>query len=170
MAVNIPPGNRAVFLLTYEELLRRHLGRYEHVTRLRPLQLVSRLHLEVTVVDHAPISHLEVLPLRGHSGGSRSSGFFFFIFIFFVLGFFFLRSLTSTSCLCSPAKPVPPVTTQIQNQNQIWKVTFSPSIVQQAKMSTSGLLGDFIVSYGVQEAPGVGDVQVRGHGVKQHKP
>ncbi|XP_008314376.1 inter-alpha-trypsin inhibitor heavy chain H5-like [Cynoglossus semilaevis] len=141
MAVNIPPGNRAVFLLTYEELLRRHLGRYEHVTRLRPSQLVSRLHLEVTVVDHAPISHLEVLPLRGHSGGSRSS-----------------------------AKPVPPVTTQIQNQNQIWKVTFSPSIVQQAKMSTSGLLGDFIVSYGVQEAPGVGDVQVRGHGVKQHKP
>uniref|UniRef100_A0A3P8WV99 Inter-alpha-trypsin inhibitor heavy chain 5 n=1 Tax=Cynoglossus semilaevis TaxID=244447 RepID=A0A3P8WV99_CYNSE len=132
MAVNIPPGNRAVFLLTYEELLRRHLGRYEHVTRLRPSQLVSRLHLEVTVVDHAPISHLEVLPLRGHSGGSRSS--------------------------------VPPVTTQIQNQNQIWKVTFSPSIVQQAKMSTSGLLGDFIVSYGVQEAPGVGDVQVRGHG------
>lgn len=89
MAVNIPPGNRAVFLLTYEELLRRHLGRYEHVTRLRPSQLVSRLHLEVTVVDHAPISHLEVLPLRGHSGGSRSSGFFFFIFIFFVLGFFF---------------------------------------------------------------------------------
>lgn len=71
MQVNIPGRNRAVFLLTYEELLLRRLGRYEHVTSLRPLQLVSRLSLEVTVVDHSPITDLEVLPLRnGRSNGA----------------------------------------------------------------------------------------------------
>lgn len=70
MAANIPGRNRAVFMLTYEEVLQRRLGRYEHVTSLRPLQLVSRLTLDVTIVDHSAITELEVLPLRN----SRSVG------------------------------------------------------------------------------------------------
>ncbi|KAF3859377.1 hypothetical protein F7725_021776 [Dissostichus mawsoni] len=72
MSASIPGRNRAVFLLTYEELLQRRLGRYEHVTSLRPLQLVSRLSLDVTIVDHSPITHLQVLPLR--NGRSTNSG------------------------------------------------------------------------------------------------
>lgn len=72
MAANIPGRNRAVFMLTYEELLQRRLGRYEHVTSLRPLQLVSRLTLDVTVVDHSAITELEVLPLR--KSAPRTSG------------------------------------------------------------------------------------------------
>ncbi|CAG04122.1 unnamed protein product, partial [Tetraodon nigroviridis] len=63
MAATIPGRNRAIFMLTYEELLRRRLGRYEH--------LVSRLTLDLTIVDHAPITQLEVLPLR--NGASRAS-------------------------------------------------------------------------------------------------
>lgn len=75
MAATIPGRNRAVFMLTYEELLRRRLGRYEHVTSLRPLQLVSRLALDVTIVDHSAITQLEVLPLRsGGAGAPRASG------------------------------------------------------------------------------------------------
>lgn len=70
MVANIPGRNRAIFLLTYEELLQRRLGSYEHVTSLRPLQLVSRLNLDVTIVDHSTITDLEVLPLRN---GSRTS-------------------------------------------------------------------------------------------------
>lgn len=62
--VSIPGRNRAVFLLMYEELLQRRLGSYELVTSLRPLQLVSRLSMDVTIVDHAPVVDLEVLPLR----------------------------------------------------------------------------------------------------------
>lgn len=74
MAANIPGRNRAVFLLTYEELLQRRLGRYEHVTSLRPMQLVSRLSLDVTIVDHAAITDLQVLPLRnGRSTGASNS-------------------------------------------------------------------------------------------------
>lgn len=74
MAVNIPGRNRAVFLLTYEELLQRRLGRYEYVTSLRPLQLVSRLSLDVTIVDHSLITDLQVLPLRnGRSNGATNT-------------------------------------------------------------------------------------------------
>lgn len=74
MAANIPGRNRAVFLLTYEQLLQRRLGRYEHVTSLRPLQLVSRLSLDVTIVDHSPITDLEVLPLRnGRTSGASNA-------------------------------------------------------------------------------------------------
>lgn len=71
MTAYIPGRNRAVFLLTYEELLQRRLGRYEHVTSLRPMQLVSRLSLDVTIVDHSAITDLQVLPLR--NGRSTSS-------------------------------------------------------------------------------------------------
>ena len=75
MAASIPGRNRAFFLLTYEELLQRRLGRYEHVTSLRPLQLVSRLSVNITVVEHSSITHLEVLPLRnGKASGAAAKG------------------------------------------------------------------------------------------------
>lgn len=74
MAANIPGRNRAVFMLTYEELLQRRLGRYEHVTSLRPLQLVSRLTLDVTIIDHSAITGLEAQLLRHGRGGAGTSG------------------------------------------------------------------------------------------------
>uniref|UniRef100_A0A673ICF8 Inter-alpha-trypsin inhibitor heavy chain 5 n=1 Tax=Sinocyclocheilus rhinocerous TaxID=307959 RepID=A0A673ICF8_9TELE len=75
MEVTIPGRNRAVFLLTYEELLQRRLGRYEHVTSVRPMQLVSRLSVGVTVVEHSRITYLEVLPLRnGKTPSSNGNG------------------------------------------------------------------------------------------------
>uniref|UniRef100_UPI0037E8CD7E inter-alpha-trypsin inhibitor heavy chain H5 n=1 Tax=Semicossyphus pulcher TaxID=241346 RepID=UPI0037E8CD7E len=141
MAAKIPGRNRAIFLLTYEELLQRRLGRYEHVTSLRPMQLVSRLSLDVTIVDHSPVTDLQVLPLR--NGRSNTS----------------------------PAKPGPPVTTVIKKEQNVCKVTFSPNIVQQAKITTNGLLGDFVVRYDVQRDMGIGDIQVlNGHFVHYFAP
>ncbi|XP_047245783.1 inter-alpha-trypsin inhibitor heavy chain H5 [Girardinichthys multiradiatus] len=137
-AASIPGRNRAVFLLMYEELLQRRLGSYEHVTSLRPLQLVSRLSLDITIVDHAPIIDLEVLPLRN-------------------------GKIT--------AKPEVPITTAVKNEKNVWKITFSPNIVQQAKISTSGILGDFVIRYDVQRDAGIGDLQVlNGHFVHYFAP
>ncbi|XP_054480726.1 inter-alpha-trypsin inhibitor heavy chain H5 [Anoplopoma fimbria] len=143
MAASIPGRNRAVFLLTYEELLQRRLGRYELVTSLRPLQLVSRLSLDVTIVDHSPVTDLQVLPLRnGRSTGTKT-----------------------------PAKPELPVTTVIKNEKNVCKITFSPNIVQQAKITTNGILGDFVIRYDVQRDMGIGDIQVlNGHFVHYFAP
>ncbi|XP_051249132.1 inter-alpha-trypsin inhibitor heavy chain H5 [Dicentrarchus labrax] len=150
MAANIPGRNRAVFLLTYEELLQRRLGRYEHVTSLRPLQLVSRLTLDVTIVDHSPITDLQVLPLRNGRSSSASS---------------------SETGPKTPAKLEPPVTTVIKNEKNVCKITFSPNIVQQAKITTNGLLGDFVIRYDVQRDMGIGDIQVlNGHFVHYFAP
>ncbi|XP_038132629.1 inter-alpha-trypsin inhibitor heavy chain H5 [Cyprinodon tularosa] len=135
---NIPGRNQAVFLLMYEELLQRRLGSYEHITSLRPLQLVSRLSLDVTVVDHVPIVDLEVLPLQN---GKRT------------------------------AKPEVPITTAVKNEKNVWRITFSPSIIQQAQISTSGIMGDFVICYDVQRDAGIGDVQVlNGHFVHYFAP
>ncbi|XP_037098644.1 inter-alpha-trypsin inhibitor heavy chain H5 [Syngnathus acus] len=144
MGASIPGGERAVFLLEYEELLQRRLGRYEHVTALRPLQLVSRLRVDVTVVDHLPITALEVLPLR-RSGGTGPAR--------------------------APAKTDPPVTTTVRREKNACKVTFGPNIIQQAKITTDGILGDFVVRYDVQRDTAVGDVRVqKGHFVHYFAP
>lgn len=148
MPVKIPGRNRAVFFLTYEELLQRRLGRYEHVTSIRPMQLVSRLSLDITIVDHSPITHLEVLPLRNGKGAGSSS-----------------------SAPKATAKPEPPVTTVIKNEKNVCRITFSPNIVQQAKITTSGMLGDFVVRYDVERELGIGDIQVlNGHFVHYFAP
>lgn len=68
-----------------------------------------------------------------------------------------------TSCLCVSAKPEPPVTTAIKNEKNICRITFSPNIIQQAKIATNGLLGDFVIRYDVQRDMGIGDIQVSRH-------
>ncbi|CAL1568391.1 unnamed protein product [Knipowitschia caucasica] len=145
MAVKIPGRNRAIFFLTYEELLQRRLGRYEHVTSIRPMQLVSRLSLDITIVDHSRIGHLEVLPLRNGKG--------------------------ITAAPKTAAKLEPPITTVIKNEKNVCSITFSPNIVQQAKITTSGVLGDFVVRYDVERELGIGDIQVlNGHFVHYFAP
>lgn len=153
MAAYIPGRNRAVFILMYEELLQRRLGRYEHITSLRPMQLVSRFNLDVTIVDHSPITDVEVLLLRnGKSSGSANPA-------------------TAPNAAKTPAKPELPITTAIKNEKNVWKVTFSPNIIQQAKISTNGILGDFVIRYDVQRDMGIGDIQVlNGHFVHYFAP
>ncbi|XP_028810492.1 inter-alpha-trypsin inhibitor heavy chain H5 [Denticeps clupeoides] len=144
MAVVVPGKNRAIFLLTYEELLQRRLGHYEHVTSVRPMQLVSRLRVETIIVDHSPITHLEVLPLRnGKTAPSPTPD----------------------------AKATVPLSTVIQQNRTFCKITFSPNIAQQARITTSGNLGDFIIRYDVEREMGIGDIQVLdGHFVHYFAP
>ncbi|KAL6459841.1 hypothetical protein MHYP_G00316000 [Metynnis hypsauchen] len=147
MAVTIPGRNRAIFLLTYEELLQRRLGYYEHVTSIRPMQLVSKLSVGVTIVEHSHIKYLEVLPLRN----SRTS--------------------TSSSSSKTDGKESMPVSTVIRQNKTFCKITFTPNIVQQVKIANNGMLGDFVVRYDVDREIGIGDIQVLdGHFVHYFAP
>ncbi|XP_057180553.1 inter-alpha-trypsin inhibitor heavy chain H5 [Triplophysa rosa] len=143
MEVTIPGRNRAMFLLTYEELLQRRLGRYEHVTSIRPMQLVSKLSVGVTIVEHSRITYLEVLPLRN----------------------------TKTAASNGNGKKGPPVSTVVKQNETFCKIRFTPNIVQQAKIATNGMLGDFVVQYDVEREMGIGDIQVLdGHFVHYFAP
>ncbi|KAM9468293.1 inter-alpha-trypsin inhibitor heavy chain H5 [Clarias gariepinus] len=147
MSVKIPGRNRAIFLLTYEELLQRRLGYYQHVTSVRPMQLVSKLSVAVTIVEHSRIKSLEVLPLRrSRTSGSRNS------------------SKTDGNV------GMPPSTVIRQNET-FCKITFTPNIVQQVRIANNGMLGDFIVRYDVERELGIGDIQVLdGHFVHYFAP
>ncbi|XP_056311489.1 inter-alpha-trypsin inhibitor heavy chain H5 [Danio aesculapii] len=145
MEVTIPGRNRAVFLLTYEELLQRRLGRYEHVTSIRPMQLVSRLSVGVTIVEHSRITYLDVLPLQnGKKTSSNGNG---------------------------KADAGPPVSTVVKQNQTFCKISFTPNIAQQAKIATNGMLGEFVVHYDVERETGIGDIQVQdGHFVHYFAP
>lgn len=45
VSVNVAPAAKVTFELVYEELLKRHLGAYELLLKVRPQQLVK--HLQV---------------------------------------------------------------------------------------------------------------------------
>lgn len=64
VAVSVPSGTLMSFLLSYEELLPRRLGRYELGVGLRPGQLVENLTLDVTITERTGISFIKVLPLK----------------------------------------------------------------------------------------------------------
>ncbi|XP_045141520.1 inter-alpha-trypsin inhibitor heavy chain H5, partial [Echinops telfairi] len=129
----VPSKDKAVFLLSYEELLQRRLGKYEHVISVRPQQLVGRLTVEVNVLEQSGIASLEVPPLRN----SRQKG-------------------SGTA----EGDSGPPPSTVINQNETFAKIIFKPSVVQQAKIAQNGILGDFIVSYDVDREHSIGDIQV----------
>ncbi|XP_019593822.2 inter-alpha-trypsin inhibitor heavy chain H5 [Rhinolophus sinicus] len=132
-SVVIPSKDKAVFLLSYEELLQRRLGKYEHVISVRPQQLVGKLMVEVNILERSGIASLEVLPLLNsrQKGSGRAEG---------------------------GARP-PPST--VVNQNETFaKVFFKPSVIQQARIAQNGILGDFIIQYDVNREQSIGDIQV----------
>ncbi|XP_036098014.1 inter-alpha-trypsin inhibitor heavy chain H5 [Molossus molossus] len=132
-SVLIPSKDKAAFFLSYEELLQRRLGKYEHVISVRPQQLVGRLTVEVNVLESSGITLLEVLPLR--NSRQKGSG----------------RAEDDTG---------PPPSTVINQNETFAKVIFKPSVVQQARIAQNGILGDFIIRYDVNREQSIGDIQV----------
>ncbi|XP_017771114.1 PREDICTED: inter-alpha-trypsin inhibitor heavy chain H4-like [Nicrophorus vespilloides] len=62
--VNIEPESKAVFNLTYEELLERKKGYYELVINIHPGQLVKDLNVEVDIVESRPLSFVRAPQIR----------------------------------------------------------------------------------------------------------
>lgn len=56
----------------------------------------------------------------------------------------------------------PPPSTVINQNDTFAKVTFKPSVVQQARIAQNGVLGDFIIRYDVNREQSIGDIQVMG--------
>lgn len=133
-SVFIPRKMQASFLLHYEELLQRRLGKYEYMVSIRPQQLVGRLRVEVNILENSGIISLEVPPLRNskHKGNGKAEA-----------------GVVS-----------PPPSTVIGQTKTLAKVTFSPNVVEQTKIARNGILGDFIVRYDVNRELSVGDVQI----------
>ncbi|XP_072344024.1 inter-alpha-trypsin inhibitor heavy chain H6 [Scyliorhinus torazame] len=131
VAVNVGPGGRVGFSLSYEELLPRRLGRYELALSVRPRQVVRNLTVEVVVAERTGIERVEVLPLR-------------------------TSKLLSNKL--KGTQDVPDSTT-IERSANCARICFTPSAEQQAQFSSQGIQGDFVVQYDVNMADLVGDIQ-----------
>ncbi|NXJ11419.1 ITIH3 inhibitor, partial [Odontophorus gujanensis] len=59
VSVNIAAGSKVTFELTYEELLKRHFGKYEMFIKVKPKQLVKDFEIEVNIFEPQGIIELE---------------------------------------------------------------------------------------------------------------
>lgn len=64
VSVNVEPQKKATFNLTYEELLTRKLGLYNHVINLQPGQEVKDLQVRVLISESRNITILQVPEVR----------------------------------------------------------------------------------------------------------
>ncbi|XP_067908027.1 inter-alpha-trypsin inhibitor heavy chain H3-like isoform X1 [Heterodontus francisci] len=60
VSVNIGPTKKVTFELTYEELLKRNLGKYEMNIRVKPQQLVKHFQIDVHIFEPQGIALLNV--------------------------------------------------------------------------------------------------------------
>ncbi|XP_039519163.1 inter-alpha-trypsin inhibitor heavy chain H3 isoform X2 [Pimephales promelas] len=60
VSVNIPPQSHVTFTLTYEELLQRHLGRYEIMIGVRPQQPVQNFEIVVDIYEPNGVAFVDV--------------------------------------------------------------------------------------------------------------
>ncbi|XP_068838002.1 inter-alpha-trypsin inhibitor heavy chain H3 isoform X3 [Capricornis sumatraensis] len=59
VSVNVAAGSKVTFELTYEELLKRHKGKYEMYLKVQPKQLVKHFEITVDIFEPQGISTLD---------------------------------------------------------------------------------------------------------------
>ncbi|XP_053326264.1 inter-alpha-trypsin inhibitor heavy chain H3-like [Spea bombifrons] len=59
ISVNVAPKSEVVFMLTYEELLRRKFGQYEILLKIKPNQLVEDFQIEVHIDETRALRFLD---------------------------------------------------------------------------------------------------------------
>ncbi|XP_043842774.1 inter-alpha-trypsin inhibitor heavy chain H4-like isoform X2 [Dromiciops gliroides] len=59
VSVDVAPASNATFELVYEELLKRHLGKYELMLKVQPQQLVKHLQIDIHIFEPQGISSLD---------------------------------------------------------------------------------------------------------------
>ncbi|KAK7490573.1 hypothetical protein BaRGS_00018176, partial [Batillaria attramentaria] len=62
--INVAALEKVTFNLTYQEVLARRLGVYEHVVYIDPGQLVEDMSVEVAIEENREITYLHVPPIR----------------------------------------------------------------------------------------------------------
>ncbi|XP_075691339.1 inter-alpha-trypsin inhibitor heavy chain H6 [Rhinoderma darwinii] len=132
VSMNVEAGGEITFTLTYEELLRRQLGKYEHSVSVRPGQIVQNLTVQVTISERTGIEYVKVLPLRSS------------------------RLLTNTV----RGETAAPRSTEIGTSPHCARITFQPTPEEQAAQSNSGIAADFVIQYDVTLKDLAGDVQI----------
>ncbi|XP_063224499.1 inter-alpha-trypsin inhibitor heavy chain H4-like isoform X2 [Bacillus rossius redtenbacheri] len=134
VSVNVEPQSKVTFNLTYEELLTRRLGTYNHVINLYPGQVVRDLQVDVFIKEARNITVLRIPELQ--SGNEIDP-----------------EEDKKANPLATVERPSPAEA----------HVRFAPSAGQQLALGQEGgggLRGQLVVRYDVQREPQAGEVLV----------
>ena len=63
---NVEPGRGIEFTLTYEEFLKRHNAKYEHIIHINPGDIVPVYNVDIYIHESLPITDLRVPQLKVH--------------------------------------------------------------------------------------------------------
>ncbi|CAH1130948.1 unnamed protein product [Ceutorhynchus assimilis] len=139
VSVNVEPESKAIFYLTYEELLLRKDEKYDIVLNIHPGQPVKNLEVKVNIMESRPLKFVKTPSLRSGNEVSKNS-----------------------------PNIDPEAEIQNVNETAA-VVTFSPDVARQKVLGGSlggkeqdGLSGQFIVQYDVERDPQGGEVLVDG--------
>jgi hypothetical protein len=62
--VNVAAESKVTFNLTYQELLERVYGEYEHIIYIDPGQIIEDFQIDVSIQESRKITKVSVPPLR----------------------------------------------------------------------------------------------------------
>jgi hypothetical protein len=62
--VNVAAESKVTFNLTYQELLERVYGEYEHIIYIDPGQIIEDFQIDVSIEESKEITKVSVPPLR----------------------------------------------------------------------------------------------------------
>lgn len=130
ISINIAAFSEVTFTLTYNELLQRRRGNYDHTIYVNPGQIVDSLLVEVTIQESHAITQLHVPPLRDDILTEHQN------------------SLWNTYATIRR----PSLTSAY--------IRYNPSPEDQKRASLQGMSGLFIVEYDVERTTNVGEVMV----------
>merc|ERR1719228_1186442 len=133
VTTNIEPGAKVIFKLTYEELLERKSGKYEHFINIDPKQLVDDLKVEVFINESLPISSIFVPEL--------------------------IQS-NEIDFIGSEENTIAEVEKNVDGFANNARVVFAPDKSYQQEAGAQGISGQFLVQYDVDRQGRDSEVQV----------
>jgi len=133
VSTNIEPGEKVIFKLTYEELLERKAGRYEHAINIDPKNIVDDLKIEVYINESLPISTISVPEL--------------------------IQS-NEIDAINNEENKVAVVTKNVDGYQNNARIVFNPSTDYQKEAGAQGISGQFLVKYDLDRKSQENEVQV----------
>ncbi|XP_070539152.1 inter-alpha-trypsin inhibitor heavy chain H4-like [Ptychodera flava] len=133
VAMNVEAGTRVKFVLTYQEMLYRRHGIYEHRISVRPRQIIDDLKVSVFITEPQGLRFVKVPPIQANAIDRWSGND--------------ATNKLATIDLLSPEHV---------------RVAFTPSREEQRAVSWTGITGDFVVQYDVTHNFNAGELQVLG--------
>ncbi|XP_026466177.1 inter-alpha-trypsin inhibitor heavy chain H4-like isoform X2 [Ctenocephalides felis] len=158
--VSVPATQKATFNLTYEELLSRRVGVYNHVLNLNPGQIVKEMSVDVFIDENRPITTLRVPELRSgnevtpdESDPNNS--------VATIMRDEKDKTKAHIRFAPTPDQQARLMMQLVEKEKKDDHPTFNPFVVNtESSNVNSGLKGQFVVQYDVERDPAGGEVLV----------